>query len=463
MNDTFKVYSPIDNSVYLERDFASQSEIQAALTKARDAQKNWRSMPLFEREALCTAAIDTLVAHSDAIANEICWQMGRPIQYAAGEINGLEERARYMIAAARTALSPINLPEKQGFVRYIRREPLGIVLVIAPWNYPYLTAVNAIIPALMAGNVVILKHSAQTPLVAERFAEVFKQAGLPKGVFQYLHLTHEDTEKIIQSPVVNHVAFTGSVSGGRMVECMAAGRFITLGLELGGKDPAYVREDADIGYAAATVVDGAFFNSGQSCCGIERVYVHQNVYDSFIDQAVGIARQYKLGRPDDPETTLGPLIRASAADFVRGQINEALTMGASAHINSQDFPMDKPGSAYMAPQILTEVSHLMRVMTEESFGPVVGIMKVSDDDEAITLMNDSEYGLTAAVFTRDIEAGTRIGEQVDTGTFFINRCDYLDPALVWTGVKHSGYGSSLSSLGYESLTRPKSFHLKTII
>jgi acyl-CoA reductase-like NAD-dependent aldehyde dehydrogenase len=245
-----------------------------------------------------------------------------------------------------------------------------------------------------------------------------------------------------------------------MVERVAAGRFIGVGLELGGKDPAYVRADAALDNAVETTMDGAFFNSGQSCCGVERLYVHESVYDSFVAKAVNLVKQYKLGRPDDPATTMGPLVRTSAADFVRGQINEAITQGAVANIDPNDFPMDKEGTAYLAPQILTNVNHSMRVMTEESFGPVVGIQKVSSDEEAIALMNDSEFGLTASIFTADIDTGIALGEKVYTGTFFVNRCDYLDPALAWTGVKNSGRGCTLSKLGYESLTRPKSFHIK---
>jgi acyl-CoA reductase-like NAD-dependent aldehyde dehydrogenase len=453
-----KTYSPIDNSVYVERNFATQAEIQQALVSAQKALPLWRATSLLDREKLCTDAINTLVANKDVIAQEICWQMGRPIRYAAGEINGLEERARYMIANADVALTPLQLPEKPGFTRYIKREPLGIVFVIAPWNYPYLTAVNTIIPALMAGNIVLLKHSAQTPLVAERFAEAF--ANLPKGVFQYLHLEHADTEQLIQTAPINHIAFTGSVAGGEMVERAAAGRFLSVGLELGGKDPAYVRADANLEQAVETSIDGAFFNSGQSCCGIERIYVHQDIFHAFVSKAVNLVNTYKLGRSDNQETTLGPLVRASAADFVRNQIKDAIQQGAVAHINTDHFALDQPGTAYMAPQILTNVNHQMRIMTEETFGPVVGIMSVKNDAEAVSLMNDSEYGLTATIFTQDLSTGIRLGEQLETGTFFINRCDYLDPGLAWTGIKKSGRGCTLSTMGYESLTRPKSFHIK---
>ena len=455
-----QTFSPVDGSLYVERPYASKDSIDAATARAVKVQANWKQVPLAKRKEICRRAVEAFVSKSDVIAKELCWQMGRPIRYGASEVNGFEERASYMIEISDKALARIEVADKPGFRRYIKREPLGLVVVIAPWNYPFLTAINAIMPAILAGNAVLLKHSAQTPLCAERIVEAFKSAGLPEGVIQYLHLTHADTEALIQSPSVDYVAFTGSVPGGVMVEHAAAGRFIGVGLELGGKDPAYVRADAALDDAVQTTMEGAFFNSGQSCCGIERIYVHESVYDTFVIKAVELVKQYKLGRPDDPETTLGPVVRASAADFVCGQIKEALQQGAVANINPDEFPMYKEGTAYLAPQILTNVNHSMRVMTEESFGPVVGIQKVSSDEEAVALMNDSEFGLTASIFTTDIDTGIALGEKVYTGTFFINRCDYLDPALAWTGVKNSGRGCALSRLGYESLTRPKSFHIK---
>lgn len=461
MNTEQKTVSPIDGSIYVTRQYADQASIDATLDRAKQAQRTWKAVALDERKALCSKAVDAFVAKKTGIAEEICWQMGRPIRSAGGEVNGLEERSRAMIELAEAGLKPIRLPEKPGFERWIQREPHGVVFVIAPWNYPYLTAINAVLPAILAGNSVILKHSAQTPLCAERLYEAFQAAGLPEGVFQYLHLTHAATEAIIKDERIDFVAFTGSVPGGTMVETAAAGRFIGVGLELGGKDPAYVRADADIPHAVDTSMDGAFFNSGQSCCGIERIYVHESIYDEYLEQAIAWVMKLKLGRSDDPETTLGPMVRSSAADFVREQIREAIEQGAVAHIPADHFPLDKPGTPYLAPQILTNVDHSMRVMTEESFGPVVGIQKVSSDEEAVKLMNDSEYGLTAAIFTKDYARGIELGQQVETGTFFINRCDYLDPQLAWTGVKNSGRGCTLSVMGYESLTRPKSFHVKT--
>jgi acyl-CoA reductase-like NAD-dependent aldehyde dehydrogenase len=459
---TIQCISPVDGSVYVERQTASSEEIEQTLSAAVIAQKKWKNAPIVERQALCSKAVDAFVSHGADIAEEITWQIGRPISQAPGEVGGFEERARYMIEISESSLADVKPVAKDGFTRYIKREPLGVVFVVAPWNFPYLTSVNAIIPALLAGNAVVLKHSAQTPLCAERLQQAFSEAGLPQGVFQYLHLTHDDTEHVIQSPEINFVAFTGSVAGGEMVERAAVGRFIGAGLELGGKDPAYVRKDANLQHAIETVTDGAIFNSGQSCCGIERVYVDESIYQEFVDGVVDLVSAYNLGRPDDTSTNLGPLVKASAADFVRGQIDEAVAAGAKALVDPATFSANEAGTPYLAPQVMIDVDHSMRVMTEETFGPVIPIMSVNGDEEAIDLMNDSEFGLTAAIFTQDETAAIEIGNHIDTGTWFMNRCDYLDPALAWTGVKNSGRGCTLSSIGFEHMTRPKSFHLKKV-
>ncbi|MGA8261745.1 MAG: aldehyde dehydrogenase family protein [Arenicellales bacterium] len=453
--------SPVDGSIYVERPYASDAEIDTALARAAGAQRAWAALPIEQRAGICHAAVDAFVAQKARHAEELAWQMGRPVRSGGGEVGGFEERARYMIDIAAEVLRPIDVGPKEGFVRYIRREPLGVVLTVAPWNYPYLTAVNSVVPALMAGNAVVLKHASQTPLCAERMVEAFRAADLPEGLFQFLHLTHEAAARAIRSPQVEHVAFTGSVPAGAKIEEAAAGRFMGVGLELGGKDPAYVRPDVNMEHAVENLADGAFFNSGQSCCGIERIYVHADVYDRFVEGLVETALQYRLGNPLDEGTTLGPMVKTSAADFVRGQIEEAVRQGARALIDPARFPESKAGTPYLAPQVLVDVDHSMRVMTEESFGPVVGVMKVDSDEHAIELMNDSEFGLTASVWTADLDRAVAIGNRVGTGTWFMNRCDYLDPALAWTGVKDSGRGCTLSRVGYESLTRPKSFHLRT--
>ncbi len=452
--------SPIDGRELVRRPIMSEAAIDAAVTAAREAQKAWRNVSVAERGRMVSAFLDALLAMNQEVVPEIAQMMGRPVRYG-GEFRGVEERARHMIRIAEDSLKPIPADdEKPGFRRMIKREPVGLVLVIAPWNYPYLTAINTIVPALMAGNAVLLKHASQTLLAGDRFQMAMDRAGMPKGLFQNLVLSHDQTARILGAGLVDHCNFTGSVSGGRAIERAAAGSFTSLGLELGGKDPAYVREDANIDHAIENIVDGAFFNSGQCCCGIERIYVHERHYDRFIEGAVDLVNKYVLGNPLEEMTTLGPMAHKRFADLVRRQNVEAVAQGAKAHIDAKAFPADVGDTAYLAPQVLTNVDHSMSVMRDESFGPTVGIMKVKGDEEAIRLMNDSPYGLSAAIWTSDVDAAEAIGERLETGTVFMNRCDYLDPALAWTGVKDTGRGASLSRLAYESLTRPKSYHLR---
>ncbi len=460
LSKTFQTISPVDGRVYVERPLAGDAEVSAALERARAAQRDWRNAGLEARLRALVKAVDAFVDDTPAIAEELTWQMGRPISQAPGEVRGFEERARHMIDIAPEALADIAAAPMDGFERFIRREPHGVVFVLAPWNYPYLTSVNSIIPALAAGNAVILKPSHQTPLTAERLAGAFAKAGLPDGVFQYLYLDHGRAAELMARDGIGFVAFTGSVAGGRAVQHAMADRFVGAGLELGGKDPAYVRADADLDLAVETLVDGAFFNSGQSCCGIERVYVQQPVFDNFVDAYADLVSQYNLGSPTENTVNIGPMARGSLAEEVRVQTEEAISAGARPLVDGGRFPAAASGSPYIAPQVLTDVSHDMRIMREETFGPVVGIMPVGSDDEAIALMNDSAYGLTASVWTQDVSAAKSIGDRVETGTWFMNRCDYLDPALAWTGVKNSGRGCTLSRVGYEQLTRPKSFHLR---
>jgi len=457
----FQVISPVDGSIYLERQYVSGTQLDQALESAKNAQLKWQTRSIEERAEICSRAIDIFAQQKTRHAQELAWQMGRPVRFGAGEVAGVVERTSYMIDIAKDALADIKI-EGAASERFIKRAPVGVVLTIAPWNYPYLTAVNSVVPAIMAGNAVILKHSSQTPLCSERLEECFVEAGLPAGVLRSLHITHENTATAIRSGKINYVAFTGSVPAGARIEETIAGQFMGSGLELGGKDPAYVREDANLQYAIESLVDGAFFNSGQSCCGIERIYVHRSVFGEFVDGFVDLTRQYILGSPIDQETTLGPLVNGKAAEFVRKQTAEAISQGAKALIDPALFPLDVPGSNYLAPQVLIDVCHSMRVMTEESFGPVIGIMAVGSDDQAIDLMNDSEFGLTASVWTDNMSVAAAIGDRVRTGTFFSNRCDYLDPALAWTGIKNSGRGCTLSRVGYEALTRPKSYHFRIL-
>lgn len=465
MKNNITSISPIDNSIVAERSIVSEKEIQKIIYQSKHAQLSWAQLSVTERATLCHLAIDALLAEKNDIALEITQQMGRPIQYCPGELRGVEERARYMIDNAEPALVDIEIDKNKK--RYIKREPLGLVFIIAPWNYPYLTAINAIIPALMAGNTVLLKHSAQTLLCAERFAQAFETAGFPDAVFQYCHCDHQTTNKIVTHKDINYIAFTGSVDSGAKIERSVAGLFKPLALELGGNDPAYVRADIDItsGHFKSVVdniVDGAFFNSGQSCCAVERIYVHEHVYNDFTDRFIECVKQYKLANPLEPDTTLGPMINSRSANTARAQLLQASDNGSKLCIAENHFNTSDLADNYLAPQVLLGVDHSMDVMTTESFAPIVGIMKVSNDAQAIELMNDSQYGLTASIWSTEEKYATIIADQLQTGTVFLNRCDYLDPALAWVGVKNSGRGCSLSVLAYHQLTRPKSYHFQLL-
>lgn len=450
--------SPIDSSIYASRKTASFEEAKAKIEAARQAQKDWAARSLSKRIDLVRAGIAKLGQMNDQIVPELAMMMGRPIRYG-GEFGGVAERALHMADIAISALAPIVVENSSQFERRIVREPHGLVLVIAPWNYPYLTAINTVAPALIAGNAVLLKAATQTLLSGERLVEAFTQAGIPLEIFQNIFLDHDTTSQLIAAKSFGFVNFTGSVGGGQAIERAAAGTFTSLGLELGGKDPGYVLADADPESAADTLIDGAMFNSGQCCCGIERIYVHESLYKSFVDKAVAIVEGYKLGNPLDQSTTLGPMANKRFADLVRDQTSEALAKSAKPLISKTLFPEDD-GGTYLMPQILVDVDHTMAVMREESFGPVVGIMPVRDDDEALALMNDSDFGLTASLWTQDATRAAQLGAQIETGTVFMNRADYLDPALCWTGCKSTGRGGALSVIGYQNLTRPKSYHLK---
>ncbi|SMP14511.1 aldehyde dehydrogenase family protein [Shimia sagamensis] len=458
MSGMLTCISPIDGSVFAERPVLSTDEAFAAVKRAKDAQKAWAARPVQERVELVMAGVAAVGAMNDEIVPEIAKMMGRPVRYG-GEFGGFNERASHMAAIAEESLADIQVGEDETFKRYIKRLPHGVVFVVAPWNYPYMTAINTVAPALIAGNTVMLKHATQTLVVGERMAQAFHSAGVPEDVFQNVFLSHDVTNELIAGNAFDFVNFTGSVGGGQAMERAAAGTFTGVGTELGGKDPGYVMEDADVDAAVDTLIDGAMFNSGQCCCGIERIYVHESLYEEFVAKAVAIVKGYKLGNPMDEATTIGPMANVRFANEVRAQISEALEAGATAHIET--FAEDD-GGAYLTPQILTDVTHDMRVMQDESFGPVVGIMKVSSDEEAIALMNDSEFGLTASLWTKDVERAERVGNEIETGTVFMNRADYLDPSLCWTGCKNTGRGGGLSVIGYQNLTRPKSYHLKKV-
>ena len=456
MSKIIQCISPVDGSVFAERPTLSLEEAKDVVSRARAAQTAWAGYPISERIDLVRAGIERLGKMNDQVVPELARMMGRPIRYG-GEFSGFKERASHMCDIAEESLKPIVVEDNDFYERRIRREPQGVIFVVAPWNYPYMTAINSVAPALIAGNSVILKHASQTLLVGERLTRAFNEAGISKDVLQNVFLDHGTTTDLIRANSFDLVNFTGSVSVGKMIEQAAAGTFTGVATELGGKDPGYVMDDADLDASVETLIDGAMFNSGQCCCGIERVYVVESLYDKFIEKATKIVSEYKLGNPLDVDTTIGPMAHTRFARVVRDQISEAIAEGAIPLIDT--FPEDD-GEAYLTPQILTNVTHDMRVMRDETFGPVVCIMKVKNDREAIDLMNDSDFGLTASLWTKDAERAANIGAQIQTGTVFMNRCDYVDPGLCWSGCKDTGRGGALSVIGYHNLTRPKSYHLK---
>jgi len=458
MSATWTLVNPATGEPLRDVAYTSERELAAIVTAARAAQREWRRVPVEERVRVVAGMVPAFRAMADRVALDISRQMGKPVTEAAREIETMIDRAETMGRLAPAALADEPLPPKDGFARFVRHEPLGVVLDIAAWNYPLLIAVNVIVPALLAGNAVLVKHARLTPLCADHFVEAFAGTGLPRGLIAAVRLDHQATARLIGSGDVGYVSFTGSVAGGREVYGEVSRRFIDAGLELGGKDPAYVADDANFDFAVANVVDGAFYNAGQSCCAIERVYVARGLFDRFVEAAVALVREYRLGDPEDRTTTLGPLAHERGRRVVEEQVAQARAAGARVLTGGQRW-----GSRgfFFEPTVLAGVDHSMAVMHEESFGPVIGIMPVADDAEAVRLMNDSPYGLTASVWTQDMDRATRLMDRLDAGTVYANRCDYLDPMLPWVGVKDSGKGCSLSHLGFRHLTRPKSFHLRT--
>ena len=457
----FETITPIDNSVLVKREYATEEDIEKSLSNSYSVREHWKNISLEERKKSVLNFVEIFLKNKDVSSN-LCKQIGRPIAQCPGEMRGFEERARYMIENADRALSRVVSIKNDEFDNYIKKEPLGTIFVIAPWNYPFNTSVNSIVPSLLAGNAVILKHSSQTPLCAEELYQAAKQSSLPKNIFQYLHLDHDQTSRIISDSRINHVLFTGSVSGGKQIKKSIGTRFIGAGLELGGKDPAYVSADCDLDHAVENLVDGSYFNSGQSCCGIERIYVDKKIYNTFVEKFKDVTEKYILGNPLEMETNLGPVVKQSAANYIRSEVNNAISQGGKNIIDNKKFNLDDGNNCYVSPSALINVDHSMKYMMEEIFGPSVGIMKVENENEALSLMNDSSYGLTASIWTNDKSFAENFGKNVETGTFFMNRCDYLDPGLAWTGVKDTGIGVTLSVLGFDHLTRAKSYHIRNI-
>jgi acyl-CoA reductase-like NAD-dependent aldehyde dehydrogenase len=455
---TITITNPYNQQVLQELPYHSDAQLQELLAEAERAQSAWQQVTLEERIERILLALDALESQGESIARDVTLQMGKPIGQSRREMATMLDRARQSIADAPAALAPDHLPDKEGFIRRIHHEPLGIVLNIAAWNYPLVIPINVIVPALLAGNVVLLKHSHRTVLTSQALAAAFETTG-QSGLLTSLVTTREQTMHLIGDRRVAYVAFTGSVGGGEQIyRAVASSRLIDVGLELGGKDPAYVAADAELDFAVANLVDGACSNAGQSCCAIERVYVHHDLYEPFLFKAAEIMSEYRLGDPLQEETTMGPLARRGGLAELQQQVDDAVDRGARLMLGGQRLAGTE-GNFY-PPTLLSDVPHDALVMREESFGPLLPIAPVENDDEALHWMNESQFGLSASVWTADNDRAERFGEELRAGTIYQNRCDYLDPMLPWTGWADSGKGSTLSRFGFYQLTRRKSIHFR---
>ncbi|KAI1740095.1 aldehyde dehydrogenase [Xylaria scruposa] len=460
--ETITTISPTTNEPILTRSGVSASELEEIPRVATEAFKTWRETSLTDRTIIVKKALGLLEKQKDQLAEELTVQMGRPIAYTGVEITTAIKRANYLIKISEETLKDTEGEAEKGFKRFIRKVPVGPVLVIFAWNYPYLILVNSLIPALLAGNTVILKPSPQTPTIAEHFTKIFAEAGLPSGVLQYFHCGSPlIMESMVRDPKISLICFTGSVAGGLAVQKAASDRIVNVGLELGGKDPAYVRDDVDLDWAAAEIVDGSIFNSGQSCCAIERVYVHEKIYSPFIKAMQKVLEGYKIGDPLEKDTQIGPVISKRSKETIKAHIKDALEKNAKDVTPEVLASSTLPSRGnFVIPTLLVDVNHSMRIMTEETFGPVVCVHMVKDDDEAIQKMNDSEFGLTASIWTKDTDKGYELSQRVEAGTVFVNRADFPSPDLAWTGWKNSGKGVTLSKFGFDQFVKLKSFHLK---
>ncbi len=456
---TLEVDDPFTGERACELPFDDRIQALAALERCASAQAAWAESPVDERARLVQRFADVFLAEEDSVAQEITRTMGKPLAQARAEVKTLADRARALAAIAPEALAEVELPPKSGFDRRIAREPVGVVLVVAPWNYPLLTAVNGVAAAVLAGNGVILKHSSRTPLCGPRFERAFHEAGAPEGLVKSLTLTHADASALLHRPEVGYVAFTGSVEGGRQIQAQIVERFVGIGLELGGKDGAYVAEDANVAHAVEQLADGAFYNAGQSCCGTKRIFVHRTHFDHFLERFVAAAEAYRLGDPRDPATSLGPLASPGAPEALAGQTARAASLGARVLCGGRVTRVGGRGR-FFPPTVIADAPSSSEVMQEESFGPLVTVTSVDGDEDAVRRINDSRFGLTAAVWTPDAARARRIGQRLRVGTVFMNRCDYLDPLLPWVGIKESGRGLSLSRWGIQELTRAKSYHFR---
>lgn len=446
--------SPYDRTEIRRIDPDTDEQMIGKLARAHEAYREWRNLPLAERITRIEGCLEYFELHRNSIAIDITRQMGKPLVQSRAEVDTMLDRARVCIEMAEEVLAPKLAPQKSGYIRRIEHHPVGVVLCIAAWNYPLLIPINTVIPGLLAGNTILIKHSPITWLTGRSFTDAF--ADLGDGLVNDLVIDHPQVARLVTDRRIAHVAFTGSLRGGREVyQTVAASRLIDVGLELGGNDAAYVAEDADLDFAVPNVVEGALYNAGQSCCAVERVYVHQSQYDEFVERAEHELDKYVIGDPLEQSTTLGPMAHRKMLNSLEDHVLDATDHGAELVTGGELF------GPFFRPTLLIDVSQEAKLMREESFGPIVAVASVDSDDQALAYIDDSNYGLTASIWTPDVDRAERFARALEVGTVFQNRCDYLDPRLPWTGLRDSGKGSTLSASGFYQLTRCKSIHFRT--
>lgn len=460
MDDVLRIISPADGSLFFEGRFATASEAADALDSASAAAERWAETAIDDRIAVLDAFVEALVGEADELARMTAWQIGRPLA-KSDETGDLVHLYGFYKSSIAEAGADIALPSSGADYRFARREPYGVNLSICAWNYPVVMMSSLILAPLLAGNVVIFKHAPQTACISAVVNRAARIANLPEGILQAINLTNLQCAQMLKSGNVGLVNFVGSSRGGQEVRQASASQFIQEIFELGGKDAAYVRADADLAVTASELARASFTNSGQSCCSVERLYVDETIYDSFVEQFVAAARSWTIGHPVLENVELGPVISAAAAARINGEVGAALAAGARELLASP-LPDLANIDAYVAPKVLVDVDHGMAIMRSETFGPIAPIVRVRTDDDAVRLMNDSDYGLTSSVWTQDIDRGLALANRINVGNAYVNQADYVDEHLPWGGIKASGLGRTDGFSWLESLTRTKGFYARRL-
>jgi acyl-CoA reductase-like NAD-dependent aldehyde dehydrogenase len=453
-----KIINPATGAVLTDVPSDGNKAVRAKYERARAAQRRWAAQPLRKRVDAVRKFKEQIASRQDALAHTLTEEVGKPIRQSRNELKGLLARLDFFVAESARALrdETVLSASEQKLEERISHEPLGVIANISAWNYPYFVGSNVFVPALVAGNAVLYKPSEYATLTGLHIADMWHEAGVPDDVFIAVTGDGATGATLLRQPI-DGVFFTGSYGTGAKIAASAGRRMIKVQLELGGKDPIYVCDDVDVNAVAAAVADGAFYNTGQSCCSVERIYVHEAVHDAFVDAFVAEVKRFKIGDPADESTYIGAITRRPQLAVLKRQVADAKKKGARLVVGGD---VVKRKGNWFAPTVLTDVDHSMDVMREESFGPIIGIQAVADDDAAIDQMNDSDYGLTAGVYTSNEKRAKKILAQIHAGSVYWNCCDRVSPRLPWSGVKHSGIGLTLSTYGIQTFTRPKAWHLK---